>query len=130
LYDTAPYPGTTARRAAFTYTDNVVAGDWCCEYQKNTAANSQNDSAVAVALTTPYDLYLVIDPTNTYWLIGSNNAVPAQVFKTATANISATLPAFSRLRFPAKPRALQRWRPANIIWTSNVGIQPAFGQRF
>jgi hypothetical protein len=90
LFDTGPMPSAPSRRASFTYTDTVVSGDWCCEYQKNGAANSQNDSLVALALGVFYDLYLIIDPTNTYWLIGQNNAVPAQVFKTVTANISAS----------------------------------------
>src|SRR5262249_52524434 len=88
LYD-AQLPSTPARRCSFTYTDNVVAGDWCCEYQKNGAANSQNDSLVAVALGHFYDLYLIIDPTNVYWLIGTDGAAPTQVFKTLTANVSA-----------------------------------------
>jgi hypothetical protein len=87
LYDAAP-TGTVNRRITFTYTDTVQAGNWSCDYQKNTGANTQNNSNVAMALTTWYDLYLIIDPVNIYWLIGQNNAPPVQVFTTPVANAS------------------------------------------
>lgn len=87
LYDATP-TGTVQRRITFTYTDAVQAGNWSCDYQKNTGTNTQNNSNVAVVLNTWYDLYLIIDPINIYWLIGQNNAAPVQVFTTVIANAS------------------------------------------
>jgi hypothetical protein len=89
LYDVFFVPTTNARRIAFSYTDTVNAGDWTCEYLKNGGTLTQHDSGVAVALSTAFDLYIIVDPTNIYWLIGTNNAAPVQVWTTPVSNASA-----------------------------------------
>jgi hypothetical protein len=89
LYDQFFVPSSTQRKIAFTYTDSVVSGHWCCEYLKNGGSVSQNDGGVAVALSTAFDLYIIVDPVNIYWLIGTNNAAPVQVFTTPVSNASA-----------------------------------------
>ena len=80
---------SVTRSVGFSYTDNVNSGDWTCTYLKS-GTTTTVDSTVAVAAATSYDLYLIIDPTNAYWLIGSNNATPVQVKALAWSGLFTT----------------------------------------
>jgi hypothetical protein len=90
LYDYFPVGGgTLSRRLSFSYTDNVFSGDWAMEWQKTTSGgNQQTDSGILVATYTFYDLYLIIDPVNIYYLIGVNNAVPVQKQVIPVSNVA------------------------------------------